>query len=110
MKQNTVYSVRFRQKIGKHFARVDGNLDGGTTKKYFYHTDHLGSTVLVTDDTGKQVWSGDYTPFGKQNSIDGSLDHVTQFTGKDLVVLLQCSVDGFRNWPVHIGRSTWSRS
>lgn len=33
--------------LGKHFARVDGNLDNGIEKKYFYHTDHLGSTVLV---------------------------------------------------------------
>jgi RHS repeat-associated protein len=70
--------------LGKHFARVDGNLDGGTTKKYFYHTDHLGSTVLVTDETGKQVWNAEYTPFGKQVSKEGEMDHVTQFTGKDL--------------------------
>jgi RHS repeat-associated protein len=69
---------------GKHFARVDGNLDSGVRAKYFYHTDHLGSTVLVTDESGKQVWSAEYTPFGKQVSKDGKLDHVTQFTGKDL--------------------------
>ena len=71
--------------LGKHFARIDGNLDNlSETKKYFYHTDHLGSTVLVTDDTGKQVWSAEYTPFGKQVSKEGELDHVTKFTGKDL--------------------------
>jgi RHS repeat-associated protein len=70
--------------LGKHFARIDGNLDNGIEKKYFYHTDHLGSTVLVTDETGKQVWSAEYTPFGKQVSKEGEMDHVTKFTGKDL--------------------------
>jgi len=33
---------------------------------------------------GEQVWSAEYAPFGKQVSTDGELDHVTQFTGKDL--------------------------
>ena len=71
--------------LGKHFARVDGNLDNSTVKKYFYHTDHLGSTVLVTDEAGQQVWSAEYTPFGKQMaSHEGQMDHATQFTGKDL--------------------------
>jgi RHS repeat-associated protein len=70
--------------LGKHFARVDGNLDNSITKKYFYHTDHLGSTVLITDEQGQQVWSAEFTPFGKQVSKEGELDHAAKFTGKDL--------------------------
>jgi RHS repeat-associated protein len=70
--------------LGKHFARIDGNLDNGILKKYFYHTDHLGSTVLVTDEIGEQVWSAEYTPFGKQVSKEGELDGAAKFTGKDL--------------------------
>ena len=31
--------------------------------KYFYHTDHLGSVVNVTDEAGVSVWENDYTPF-----------------------------------------------
>jgi len=69
---------------GRHFARVDGNLNNSITQKYFYHTDHLGSTVLVTDEAGEQVWSSEYLPFGGKHSTDGELEHVTQFTGKDL--------------------------
>lgn len=49
--------------LGKHFARVDGNLDNDIKKKFFYHTDHLGSTVAVTE-AGKTVWANEYTPFG----------------------------------------------
>jgi RHS repeat-associated protein len=70
--------------LGKHFARVDGNLDNSITKKYFYHTDYLGSTVLVTDEAGQKVWASEYTPFGKQVSKEGELDGAAKFTGKDL--------------------------
>jgi len=70
--------------LGKHFARVDGNVDNNITKKYFYHTDHLGSTVLVTDEQGKQVYSSEYTPFGEQVSKEGELAKAAKFTGKDL--------------------------
>jgi RHS repeat-associated protein len=71
--------------LGKHFARVDGNLDNLEEKtKYFYHTDHLGSTVLVTDEAGQQVWGAEYTPFGKRVSKEGELEHAAKFTGKDL--------------------------
>jgi RHS repeat-associated protein len=69
--------------LGKHFARIDGNLNNGIGKKYFYHTDHLGSTILVTDETGKTVWSTDYTPFGKAAAIEGELKGNIKFTGKD---------------------------
>jgi RHS repeat-associated protein len=40
--------------------------------------------VLVTDEAGQQIYSSEYTPFGKQVSKEGELDHVTKFTGKDL--------------------------
>ena len=38
----------------------------GTAVSY-YHTDALGSTRLMTDGTGKIVFSDDYRPFGQDN-------------------------------------------
>lgn len=71
--------------LGKHFARIDGNLDNLEDRtKYFYHTDHLGSTVAVTDEAGQTVWSGEYTPFGGKHSVNGELAKAAKFTGKDL--------------------------
>ena len=49
---------------GKHFARVDTNRVTDESKTYFYNTDHLGSTMLVTDEAGKISWTAEYTPFG----------------------------------------------
>ena len=64
---------------------VDGNLDNPEQfKKYFYHTDHLGSTIAVTDEAGNKVWDGEYTPFGIQLSGEGELLKAAKFTGKDL--------------------------
>ena len=40
--------------------------------------------MLVTDEAGQQVWSAEYTPFGKQVSKEGELDRAAKFTGKDL--------------------------
>ena len=32
---------------------------------YFYHNDHLGTPVKMTNSTGNVVWSADYLPFGE---------------------------------------------
>src|SRR5690554_3479971 len=70
--------------LGRHFARVDGDLTTEERITYFYHTDHLGSTVLVTDETGETVWSTEYTPFGSLTFAEGKLKRAAKFTGKDL--------------------------
>jgi len=65
---------------------VDGYRTAITEERttYFYHTDHLGSTVLVTDKTGATVWSTEYTPFGSLTFEEGKLKRAVKFTGKDL--------------------------
>jgi len=72
--------------FGRHFAKVEGKLggDGSERKKYFYHTDHLGSTVAVTNAAGEVVWRNDYTPFGGLTGEYGTEEHDAKYTGKDL--------------------------
>ena len=53
-------------------------------KTYYYGTDHLGSTTLITDASGKKVWSGAVTPFADQESREGDLDESVLYTGKEL--------------------------
>ena len=81
--ENTEY-IQYVYIQGKHFARVDGSLISSQKKTYFYHTDHLGSTVLVTNESGNAVWSSEYTPFGELTMEKGLLDNAAKFTGKDL--------------------------
>ena len=51
-------------------------------KTYYYGTDHLGSTTLITDASGETVWSGAVTPFADQESSDDG--ESVLFTGKEL--------------------------
>lgn len=76
--------VEYIYLLGRHFARVDGDRNTGERTTYFYHTDHLGSTVLVTDETGATVWSTEYTLFGSLTFEEGKLRRAAKFTGKDL--------------------------
>ena len=67
------------------FAREDGNTEGSAeVKRYYYHTDQLGSTVMVTDETGEVVWDAEYTPFGDINDPYKTEEGMIQFTGKDI--------------------------
>jgi hypothetical protein len=50
--------------LGKYLARVDGIIGDTAAKKYFYHTDHLGSIRAVTNQAGKVVYKSDYLAFG----------------------------------------------
>jgi RHS repeat-associated protein len=47
----------------------------------YYHTDHLGFTRLVTDNSKNIVSSATYESFGEQSTEEGSEDYL--FTGKE---------------------------
>ncbi len=36
----------------------------GNGRIYFYHNDHLGTPLVLTDENATPVWRADYTPFG----------------------------------------------
>jgi RHS repeat-associated protein len=46
----------------------------------YYHTDHLGSTRLITDENGNTVTDVSYTPFG-EDSLNGEESYL--YTGKE---------------------------
>ncbi|HEY8464010.1 MAG TPA: RHS repeat-associated core domain-containing protein, partial [Bacillota bacterium] len=69
--------------FGKHLARVDGKIGDSSAKKYFYHTDQLGSVKAITDQNGQIVKKNDYYAFGSQFNQEGSLDETHGFTGKE---------------------------
>jgi RHS repeat-associated protein len=45
-----------------------GNIDDSGNKsgetRFYYHTDHLGSVTMITDESGNVAWSDEFTPFG----------------------------------------------
>ena len=55
---------------------------GGET--FWYLTDHLGSTIMMTDENGDVSWNEGYTAFGEKAGETGfDLDESGRYTGKD---------------------------
>ena len=72
---------------GTHLARVNGVI-GGSGKKFFYHNDHEGSAMVVTDESGNKVVDRDFAPFGEKIKTSDREDPYPDetedgFTGKD---------------------------
>ena len=51
---------------GEHLAKVEGKPTDPAATRFFYHTDLLGSPMVVTDASGELVWRQDYLPFGER--------------------------------------------
>lgn len=65
-------------------ATIEGN--GVATSTYYVHTDHLGGSSVLTDESGDVVQLLDYYPFGgtRIDEKTGSYDNRKKFTGKEL--------------------------
>ncbi|MBN1186713.1 MAG: RHS domain-containing protein, partial [Bacteroidales bacterium] len=68
---------------GKMFILVTGNNEGSDEKTYYYITNHLGTTEMVTDESGQVVWQNELTPFGESSGEIGIMHLQSKFTGKD---------------------------
>jgi RHS repeat-associated protein len=49
---------------------------------YYYHTDHLGTPILMTDKNQQAVWQGELLPFGEAYSITGTIKNNLRFPGQ----------------------------
>ncbi|ODS37090.1 MAG: hypothetical protein A7316_02180 [Candidatus Altiarchaeales archaeon WOR_SM1_86-2] len=72
---NTSYYYANGERVAKKTS------DGTTTKKYFIHPDHLGSTSVITDESGNQVEKTKYYPFGATR--EGGSKEKYLFTGQE---------------------------
>jgi RHS repeat-associated protein len=68
--------------LGKAYA--EERITDTETQKYFYHHDHLGSVIALTDQVGELVWKGDYSVYGEIESQQGSVEFSGQYTSKSL--------------------------
>ncbi|MDP2932874.1 MAG: RHS repeat-associated core domain-containing protein, partial [bacterium] len=50
----------------------------------YYHSDHLGSSNVITDQNGNQVGLTEFSPYGSVSKQTGSYDPKFKFTGKEL--------------------------
>lgn len=55
--------------------------NGTATTTQYWHKDHLGSTSVITDESGNVVERLAYEPFGKRRNLDGTTDANGTLTG-----------------------------
>jgi RHS repeat-associated protein len=84
---------------GRKAARIAG--DGTET---FYHDDHLGTPVAITDRAGRVVWRGETLPFGAEVDATGDRDDRYTFTGHEHDAELGLHWMHARSYSAEIGR------
>ena len=67
---------------GQALSWIKSNGAGGEERLYL-HTDHLGSTRLVTNAAGAQVSRHDFLPFGEESTATSGGDVALKFTGHE---------------------------
>ena len=51
---------------------------------YYHHTDHVGTTEVITNAAGTIVWEANYEAFGSVISSKGTVNFTASYTGKEL--------------------------
>ena len=62
------------------FAEV--RKQNGNDETFYHHTDHLGTTEVITDESGTVVWKASYEAFGSVLCENGTRVFEASFTGK----------------------------
>ncbi|HEX3046054.1 MAG TPA: RHS repeat-associated core domain-containing protein, partial [Bacillota bacterium] len=70
----------------------------------YYHSDHLGSTRMVTDSAGNRVAEYKFSPYGEKEAYSGSFSTEYQFTGKPGIDEVGLSYFGARWYDPETGR------
>jgi len=86
-----------------------GSLSGlinppSTDALYFYHTDHLGTPIMMTDKDQNVVWEGEFLPFGEPFSVTGTITNNLRFPGQYYDVETGLNQNWHRDYKAEIGR------
>lgn len=76
--------VRYAYLDGQPLARIDDIDDDTHTKNAirYYHNNHLGAPLQVTDQQGQVVWDADYDPFGKATFTHATISQNLRLPGQ----------------------------
>jgi RHS repeat-associated protein len=71
---------------------------------YYYHTDHLGTPIMMTDKNQNVVWNGEFLPFGEVYSITGTITNNLRFPGQYYDEETGLHYNWHRDYKTEIGR------
>ena len=83
---------------GQPLAKIESN------NVYYYHIDHLGTPMMMTDSSGNTVWQGEFKPFGEPVSVTGSITNNLRFPGQYYDSETGLHQNYFRDYNSEIGR------
>jgi RHS repeat-associated protein len=83
---------------GQPLAKIEGNY------YYYYHNDHIGTPISISDDGQNVVWQGEYRPFGESYSVTGSVTNNLRFPGQYFDAETGLHYNYFRDYKPEIGR------
>lgn len=82
---------------GNSIAKAEGS------SIYYFHTDHLGTPLKITDADKGVVWAGEYKPFGEAISVNGNINNI-RFPGQYFDAEINLHQNWFRNYMPAISR------
>jgi RHS repeat-associated protein len=88
----------------RNIARINFDGAGVPVSKTFYHPDHLGSTIGLTDQETTKVWDRMYLPYGGTFTGTGTTENTHQYTAKELEAATGLYYYGARYHNPNIGR------
>jgi RHS repeat-associated protein len=83
---------------GQPLAKIENN------NIYYYHNDHLGTPVLMTNGSGNTVWQGEFKPFGEPMTVTGSITNNLRFPGQYYDSETGLRQNWFRDYRAEVGR------
>jgi RHS repeat-associated protein len=83
---------------GQPLAKIEGN------DIYYYHNDHLGTSMLMTDENAATVWEGEYLPFGEPLTVTASVTNNLRFPGQYFDSETELHYNYYRDYNPVIGR------
>lgn len=78
--------------------------DGASTKRRYYHQDHIGSSNVITDETGAIAQLLEYSPYGLTSRDEGAYNTNYRFTGKLFDTSTALYYYGARYYDPELGR------
>ena len=86
----------------ERLAAIDPSANGGTV--YFIHTDHLGTPIILTNESSVTVWKARHEPFGATNQTVNSVIFNLRFPGQYYDAETGLYYNYFRDYDPQIGR------
>jgi RHS repeat-associated protein len=83
---------------GQPLAKIEGD------DIYYYHNDHLGTSMVMTDSSAAKVWEGEYLPFGEPLTVTGTVTNNLRFPGQYFDSETELHYNYFRDYNPVVGR------